>query len=241
MAANPPDDPDDELDRVTVGMLRRAGEMCPRRLHHEFTSGRKLSPLSDAGFEVTNRLVAEATLWHQGAVAGDDPSRIAFPEPSDLDPEQRLFYKAAARGYLALFPSVEATVADLGWSTDVPELHVRLVGQIGIPLELDGRYELRVLRAGRRVVLDRAELAFTVVRAAEWVQELLRVVIFDPLMLETDALTINIADNLDDARRWIAERVEEIRRRADRNRAITGADCRYCACIPGCPKLSQSA
>ena len=232
--------PDEELPRVTIGLLRRADAMCPRLLHHEHFSGRKLSKLCDAGFAVTNRVVEDAITWHEGGRAGDS-ARDAFPEPTDLEPEQRAYYDALARGYLALFPRTDATVADLDWSTDLPELGVRLVGRIGIALEAGDDRELRVLRGGRRLTFDRADTAFTVLRAAQWAPGPLRIVAFDPLTLDIDPTEVNVADHYDDMYAWVAERVATIRARADRLVAVAGSECRHCSCIPGCPKLMASA
>jgi hypothetical protein len=233
--------PDEELDRVTVSMLRHADERCPRRLQHEFTSGRKLSALSEASFDVTNRVVADITTWHRGQVDGD-PERVAFPDPDDLEPEQRAFYRALVRGYLELFPPVAAEVGDCGWATDIAELDVRLVGPVGIPLvHTDGIHQLRMLRAGRgSTLLDDVDLRFALLRAAEWTRTTLQLVAFDPLELQSVEYDIDIAGRLEDAQAWLAARVALIRARGDKHDTRAGADCRFCTCIPGCPQIART-
>ena len=67
----------DELPRVTASLLRRADTMCRRRLAHEHESGRKLSPVGDAPFEVSNRVTADAITWHRGAVAPEHGAAVA--------------------------------------------------------------------------------------------------------------------------------------------------------------------
>jgi hypothetical protein len=233
--------PDEELDRVTVSMLRNADDRCPRRLQHELTSGRKLSALSEAGFDVTNRVVADITTWHRGQVDGD-PEQVAFPDPHDLEPEQRAFYRALVRGYLALFPPVDAEIGDCGWSTELPDLDVRLVGPIGIPLvHADGTHQLRALRAGRgATLLDDVDIRFALLRAAEWSRDALQLVAFDPLELQSVEYDIDVAARLEDAQEWLAARVALIRARGDKNRTRAGADCRFCTCIPGCPQIART-
>jgi hypothetical protein len=235
--------PDDDLPRVTLALLRRADTMCPRRLAHEHESGRKLSRLGDAGFEVSNRVVEDATLWHKGRVDGD-AERVAFPEPTDLAPEQLALYRAFARGYLATFDATEdVEVADLGWSTDIDDLGVRLLGQVGIPVEYPtGARELRLPRVGRgNALVDDADIRFALLRAAEWAPVQLRIVAFDPLDVRSVEYEIDVAARIDDAREWLSQRVAVIRGRAHPKQPVAGADCRHCSCLPGCPRITDAS
>lgn len=233
---------DDDLARVTVSLLRRAGVMCPRRLAHEHGSGRKLSPLGEAGFEVTNRVVEDAILWHKGGVRSGGRTQ-AFPRPGDLAHEQVALYDAVARGYRAFFADDVAEVADLGWSTDVPELGVRLVGPVGIPVvRAGGTREVRALRPGRRdPLLDEVDLQFAVLRLRAWTDATVAIVALDPLDLRSVEYTVDVGARAGPATAWLEARLETIRTRADTKRAVAGGDCRDCPCIPGCPQLTKAS
>jgi len=228
----------DELPRVTASLLRRADAMCPRRLAHEHESGRKLSPVGDAPFEVSNRVTADAITWHRGAVAPEH----GFPDPGDLEPEQRAVYRAAANAYLRTFAAVEIVVEELGWSTDLVDVGVRLIGPVGIPvLHDDGTQELRILRIGARLpLIDSVDIRFALLRAHEWARDRLHILAVDLLEDQSVEYDVEMGEKLDDARAWLASRVEVIRDRAHQRRPSVGGDCRDCPCIPGCPQLTRS-
>jgi len=228
----------DELPRVTPSLLRRADEMCRRRLAHEYESGSKPSKLGDAAFEVSNRLIADAITWHRGAVAPEH----GFPEPTDLEPEQRELYRAASRGYLRMFGDAVADVHDLGWSTDLVDVGVRLVGPVGIPaLVADGTQELRILRMSAPPhVIDGIDIRFLILRAAEWAHESLRIVAVDLLEDRSVEYAIDVVSQLAEAREWLAARVDVIRERAHPRHTKAGRDCRDCPCLPGCPQITRA-
>jgi hypothetical protein len=229
----------DELPRVTPSLLRRADEMCRRRLAHEHESGRKLSPLGDGPFEVSNRLTADAITWHRGAVAPEH----GFPDPIDLEPEQRAVYRAASRAYLRMFGDVAIEVGDLGWSTDLADVGVRLLGPVGIPVVYDGgEHELRILRVGARLPLvDSIDIRFALLRAHEWATGAVRITAVDLLEDRSVEYEVDIGAQLDEAREWLASRVDVIRARAHPRYTSAGGDCRDCPCIPGCPQLTRTS
>jgi hypothetical protein len=227
----------DDLPRVTPALLRRADEMCRRRLAHEFESGSKPSKLGDAAFEVANRLIADAITWHRGDVA---PAH-GFPDPSDLEPEQRAVYRAASRAYLRMFGDARVEIHDLGWSTDLVDAGVRLVGPAGIAtVAVDGTRSLRVVRlAGRRI--DSTDIRFAILRASEWARDTLQIVAVDLLQYDTSEYEIDMVTRLDEAREWLASRVAVIRERAHPRHTSAGGDCRDCPCLPGCPQVTRPA
>lgn len=244
----------DELPRVTPALLRRADDMCRRRLAHEFTSGRKLSPLGERAFEVSARLTNDAILWHRGNVPDartqqshgrrSEGSMLThgFPDPADLEPEQRAVYRAGARGYVHMFGDGPVEVHDLDWTTELPDVGVRLVGPVGIPVVVDAVPTLRVLRVGGRArrMIDSVEMRFFLLRAGEWAGDVLHVVVADLLDTRSEEYELDVAQRLPEARAWLDTRVALLRERADTRVARVGADCRDCQCIPGCPQLTRA-
>jgi hypothetical protein len=233
----PPDSADD-LARVTPALLRQAESMCPRRLYFEHELDRKPSHLGDAPFEVANRLVQDAITWHKAG----DPQVPGFPDPLDLEPEQRAVYRAASDVYARNF-AAPVDVDDLMWSTEFPDLGVRLVSPVGIPLiHDDGTRELRMVRlGGRELLVDTIELQCVTLRAHRWAPEGFRVHVVDLIEDRSVEYDIDVAARLDDALAWFEERVGAIRARANKQRAVTGADCRFCSCIPGCPQITVAS
>ena len=223
---------EDELPRVTPALLRRAGDMCRRRLAREHAGGKKYANKgADARFAVSNRLTEDARLAHAEAGA---PRAEAFVDPTELEPEQVALYRAAVRGYLALFGEAPGRVTDLGWRTTRPDLGVDLVGDPGLAFEhLDGARELRVLKVGGRPP-DEVDVNFALVRTEEWAADELRIVVADVISLEQGSFTIELPSARDAAESWLAERVAVVRRNAEHGQPRAGGDCNGCAFIAGC-------
>jgi hypothetical protein len=227
---------DDELGRVTLAHLRRAGAMCRRRLAREHAGlhGNWSPPVR---FAVANRLVEDARVAHAELRA---PRLTDFPSPSELFVEQQILYRAAAGGYVTLFadrPALAVTVD--AWETELPDLEVRLVGSLGLALEdRHGAPELRSLqlgRAGNRPLIDDAERRVIVVRAAAWVgTRTLRLVVVDLLAGEVVEEELDVAAALPEAMEWISARVAVVREEAADPVPKAGADCRGCPFVPGC-------
>jgi hypothetical protein len=228
---------DDELPRVTPALLRRAGDMCRRRLAREYAGGKKYANKgADARFAVSNRLTEDARLAHAAAGA---PLAEAFVDPAELEPEQVALYRAAVRGYLALFGDAPGRVADLGWRTTRPDLGVDLVGDPGLAFEHpDGMCELRVVKVGGRPP-DEVDVNFALVRTGEWAFDALQIVVADVISLEQGTLTFDLPAARDTAESWLTERVEVVRRNAAHGQARPGQDCNGCAFIAGCGAHAQ--
>jgi len=231
-------EPADDLARVTPGLLRQAETMCPRRLYFEHELDRKPSHLGEAPFEVSNRLLQDAITWHKAG----DPTSPGFPDPLDLEPEQRALYRAASSVYARAFAAT-VDVDDLAWSTEFPDLGVRLVAPVGMPLvHDDGVRELRMLRlGGRELLVDDVDLQCLTLRAHAWAPDGFRVVVVDLIEDRSVEYDIDVATRLDDALAWFEARIEIIRARANKQRATAGADCRFCSCIPGCPQITVAS
>jgi hypothetical protein len=219
-------------------MLRRAEEMCRRRLSREHT-GRKsfANRASDARFAVSGRIEGDARL----AQAEHGPPRAeAFVDPRELEPEQQRLYRAASSGYLRLFGRAPGRVVDLGWATPFPDLGVSLVANVGVAVEMaPGEHELRVLqygvRARSRPALDAVTINVALLRSAEWAPDHLRIVAADLVDDDVAVHETRLPDDRDDALVWFAKRVELIRELAIDARPRAGADCLGCAFIAGCP------
>jgi hypothetical protein len=222
---------------VTPSMLRRADEMCRRRLAREHAGAKRFAnKAADARFAVSNRLLADVRLAH------NDHERVraeAFVEPQELEPEQRLLYRAAVRGYLARFGEQPGRAADLGWRTSLPSLGVELLGDPGVALELnDGTRELRIVKlGGRRAVaplLDPVELRCALVRTAQWAPVQLRVIVVDVIEQECIIHEPDLVAERLEATAWITQRVERVTELSTDGRARAGSDCIGCAFIAGC-------
>jgi hypothetical protein len=231
--------PVDDLPRVTPALLRRAEVMCRRRLAREHAGGKQhANKTADARFAVSNRLEADARLSQSEFGC---PRPEAFLEPTELEPEQRRWYRAAAQGYLEFFGDVPALTGDLGWATTMPELGVVLTGNPGLPVVLaDGTRVLRVLRfGGRRAgarLLDSVDISIALLRTAEWAAEDLRIVAVDLLNQEVVEHAAVLPADRDTAREWFAGRVDAVKRAARDGRARAGTDCLGCPFVAGCPQ-----
>jgi hypothetical protein len=227
----------EERPRVTPAMLRRADDMCRRRLAREHAGGKQhANRTADARFAVANRLVADARLAHADA----EVVRVeAFVEPRELAPEQRALYRAGVRGYLAEFRDRPGRAVDLGWRTTITTAGVDLLGDPGIALErADGGREVRIVKLGGRrsgaPLLDPVELRCLLVRTEEWAPADLIVVATDLIEQESATHVPDLAVERADAAAWLAERIAAIEAYAADGRARPGSDCNGCAFVAGC-------
>ena len=225
-------------------MLRRADEMCRRRLKHEHTGDKRSANSSaSARFAVSNRVSADARLAH--AELGP-PRAAAFVDPRDLEPEQRALYRAAVQGYLGEFGDRPGRAVDLGWQTHLDGVDVDLVADPGIALDLpDGRRELRVLLFGGRSrggsLLDAVNRRIALVRTAEWAPDQLTIVTADLIERQVQRDTPDLGRERADAMAWIGERAERVKQLAADGRARAGADCAGCPFIAGCEEFRGAA
>jgi len=227
----------EERPRVTPAMLRRADDLCRRRLAREHAGGKQhANRTADARFAVANRLVADARLAH---VDAETVRREAFVEPHELAPEQRALYRAGVRGYLAEFGARPGRAADLGWRTTLETLDVDLMGDAGLALERpDGSHEIRILKLGGRrsgaPLLDPVELRCVLARTDEWAPNDLVIVATDLIEQESVTHVPDLARERAGAAEWLAERVALIAAYAADGRPRAGADCNGCAFVAGC-------
>jgi len=228
---------DDDVPQITPAHLRRADEMCRRRLARE-VHGRKrrANPGSSARFAVSNRVEADARLAQSES---GTPRAEAFVDPRELEPEQRALYRAARRGYLDIFGDTPARVVELDFRTPLPELGVDLASSLGVAAELDGgERELRKVLVGSAregaPLIDDVDLRVALVRTASWAPEHLRVVAADVIQLRVQTFEPDLAPAREAAIEWIDERVPRVLELAADARPRAGRDCQGCAFVAGC-------
>jgi hypothetical protein len=226
-----------DFAQVTPSLLRRADELCRRRLARELRGGKRFANKgADMRFAVSNRIEADARL----AQAEMGPPRVeAFVEPRDLEPEQRALYRAGVRGYLHEFGGNEARVEAPLFRMELDGLGAELLGSAGLAAECaDGTRELRrVVVGGRRpgqALLDEVDVRVALVRTEEFAPDSLRIVATDVIEQHTQVLEPEVASARGEAHDWIAERVVRLLELAEDARPRAGADCQGCAFVSGC-------
>jgi hypothetical protein len=229
---------DEDLPQITPAHLRRADDMCRRRLAREVSGGkRRANQAGDMRFAVSNRLEADARLAQSEL---GPPRPEAFVEPRELEPEQRALYRAATRGYLDAFANTSARIAEPEWRTALPELGVELSSNLGLRAELDdGGRELRKVLVGARrdaKLLDPVDVRVALVRTEEWAPVQLDIVVVDVIEQRRTTHTPDLEADRAEAHAWIAQRVALVLELAADARPQAGRDCQGCAFISGCSK-----
>jgi hypothetical protein len=229
---------DEEVPHITPAHLRRADDMCRRKLAREVHGGKRYAnKAGDMRFAVSNRIEADARLAQAEPGA---PRAEAFVEPGELEPEQRALYRAAARGYLDAFSGTEARIVDLGFRTALPELGVELSSNLGLAAELDdGGRELRKILVGARretKLIDEIDVRIALVRTEEWAPVQLDIVAVDVIEQRRAAHAPDIETDRAEAHSWISDRVTRVLELAADARPRAGRDCQGCAFISGCSK-----
>ena len=231
----------DELPKVTLAFLRRAEELCPRRVAFEYQN-RRGNRTAPARWRVANQITEQARLSH---LELGPPSPEAFTPLPDLLPEEREVYGAAAHWYLQPFGGRAVRSVDGGdvdeWETAVPALGIRLVGRAGLAVEdADGRPELRLLRIGGRDPDDGDTLAspetrFALLRAAEWLAgRSVRLVHADLLYGAIVEHEVAVDPVLAELRPWLGDRLDAVRRRIADPLPRPGLECGRCRFVAGC-------
>ncbi len=222
--------------KVTPSMLRRADELCSRRLRAEF--------LGDPGTtdRVNRARVREAIL--DGARAWHDAGALP-PAPTFLEPEEAAVVAHALGWYVELFgdrplTSIESVVEE---PTLLPRRGVRLGGWVDLcAVHPDGRRELRQLQV-RASAPPEDPLADEAVRAAvlRLVQE--RWIDADtPLLVTTADLLVGAVSErvvapaeVPALAAWLDERLEVVDARTADGGVAPGRDCTSCRYVPRCP------
>jgi hypothetical protein len=234
----------DDLPLVKPAHLRRADELCARKLACERAQRRDSfrNRAGDARFAVSNRIEEDARLAH---TAMRSPRRSDFVLPRDLRPEQQRLYDAAAAGYITLFGdeparAIPPDVLD-PFGTELPEAGVRLAASIGIALERsDGHPELRILKIGAprsgRPLVDDVDVQVAALRTVPWLRDgTLRLVAADLLELRREPpIELDLAPTRRAATKFLVERNARIESRVARPKPVAGPDCSLCGFVAGC-------
>ncbi len=233
-------DDEDLLPRVTAANLRDPERQCGRRLALELDNRLRATRAANVRWRLSNRISADIRLAHTELQAADP---AWFHAGSELLPEELTLYTVATRAYCALFAGRPAIARDpIDWSTDVPELGVRLLGPA--PLLLDdehGAPEVRLLRFHQRELgpdlASTVEVQFLVARLRPGLHEdrdgpSVRVCVADLVDGTYDEVTVDpFAATVDS---WLAERVAAVQLAADESRVRQGHECARCGYVPGC-------
>jgi hypothetical protein len=236
---NAPEQEPEQLPKVTAAFLRRAEQLCPRRLafEHNNRRGNRTAP---ARWRVANQLVEHARVAH---VELGPPSRAAFTPLPNLVPEEQRVYEAAARWYLEMFGdrAVRTIDADDEWETIIPELAIRLVGPSGLLVEdAEGRDELRLLRIGGPAPdpadpIGSVDARFALLRRAESLAgRSVRLAHADLLFGRLVEHEVTADTALTELHTWLRDRVEVLRARIAHPDPRPGLECGRCRFVAGC-------
>jgi len=240
-----PRSPDDPLPKVTPYLLRRAGDMCPRRLALDFAA-------EVGNRDPVNRARVREAFLDAARTAHTTHPRVAdarWPDaPPWLTPEEAAVLDQAVHWYHTLFGARTATLHhhDLTRPSAVAGTDVRIGGWVDLTvLDADGRPELRQLELWGRPAPDDVTADWTVrcavVRLADWLGA-------GPVRVSwTDLLHgIRVEQELDGealvdaARREVDARIAVLTARADEDRPEHGADCGSCAFHKGCAEFPRA-
>jgi CRISPR/Cas system-associated exonuclease Cas4 (RecB family) len=244
---------DGEASLVVGARLLASPPPCPervRRLLREARADRDTTPplwtrggdsIPAHRFEVARRVTEAAQVAHAQMRRATEHD---FPTDSDLTEEQQEVQRAAAAGYLALFPE-PARALDVARDPFLLEgLGVTVWSPSGLLVETgDGAFELRRLLVQEHAPrLDDAFRHSVALAATAWPQPPdgeVRIVSANVLTLERDEATVRIPADADDARAWFATRWSELRTAAD-GPPRSGNHCRDCEFVWACPLFDAS-
>ncbi len=226
-------DGDQPLPKITPYLLRRAGDLCARRLAADYSGA------PGSGDPVNRARLRSAFLDAARAVHADGgaPDCRRLRAPRHLEPEERAVFEQAAGWYEQLYGTrpVRVHLHDCDTPTVSARRGVRIGGWVDLTVEgEDGLRELRQLDLwdGRRPVDDPLELEsvwVAVLRLARWAGD-------EPLLVSwTDLLRgdrcerlVRVADELPGLVERFDARLEVVRTRSAAPAAVAGGDCGRC-------------
>lgn len=133
----------EDLPRLTPALLRRAEEMCPLRVRHEYR-GTRGNWGGNVRYRVRQSIVSQARVAHAEMRAAEARHFEALPT---LLPEEVRRFDDAAAAYVELFADSPARTIELDeWETVDEARDIRLVAGVDLLLEdAEGAPEIRTL------------------------------------------------------------------------------------------------
>jgi RecB family exonuclease len=236
MTDGPADEP---RPKVTPWLLRRADDLCARRLAHHFAGAQR----SDD--PVNRSRLREAFLdAARTAHSRDEPLRAAaWTVPSYLEPEEQAVLHQAFHWYVQIFDEHPARLDphDCDLPTESLRHDIRVGGWVDLTLrDGAGRPELRQVGLwGERVPenpLDAVAVQVAVLRLAGWAgSEPLRVSWSDLVGGGHTAALVDPAEDLPALVAGFRARLATVRTRSATPVAQPGRDCGGCPFVRGCP------
>ena len=249
-------DPNSELPaptpKVTPYLLRRAGDLCPRRLDHEYRG--------EAGNrDPVNRGRVRAAFLDAARTAHTLDERLPAPPwrlPSGLTPEEAAVFEQAVHWYSRLFGDRIVTLFDHDQDrpteirrsdapgADGPDL--RLGGWVDLTVvDADGRKELRQLDFWARTapvdLLDDWGVRLALLRLGDWLGTAPVLVSWTDLLRGVRReIELDPTETVARARTDLGARVDELRERAGTGAVEHGVDCPTCAFHKGCPEFPRA-
>jgi hypothetical protein len=235
--------PDAPTPRVTPYVLRRAGDLCARRLERDVT---RVPGARDA---FTRGRVRERLLGALRDAHAELSAPRGLPVPADLVPEEQAVFRQAAHWYGTLFGNRPLAIDldhEIRRATLLPKRGIELGGWVDVVgLDPAGRRELRQLDVwgGRQPAdgdpLGLASVLGAVLRlAATWGTDApLRVSWSDLVHGAHAERVVDLASEVEGLGQRLDEHLETVRERMRHPVATPGADCPSCAHLQGCPAV----
>jgi hypothetical protein len=232
-----------EVPKVTPYLLRRATDLCARRLACEIDpdATRSTDPFLRARVRDAFRDAAIAA-----QLEGGHPKPSAFTWPRELEPEERAVLDQAARWYLRFYGDREATIdtPPVEDATVLPRRGVALGGWIDLTLVGRGyRREVRQVQLWGGPEPGADPLAAPALRVGLLRLAQVRWLTDEPVLVSwCDPVHGILRERLVEPRHelaelgaWLDERLGVLRTRIATPTASPGDDCGGCRYVPRCP------
>ena len=244
-----PPPPTDPAPKVTPYLLRRAGDLCGRRLDLEYRgeSGNR-DPVNRG--RVRERFLDAARTAHALDLRLAPPPWTATP---GLTPEEEVVFEQAVHWYCRLFGDRTVTLFDhdLDRPTELADADLRLGGWVDLTVTgTDGGRELRQLdfwgRAAPADLLDDWSVRLALVRLADahgdWLGDGPLTVSWTDLLggVRGELAVVDTDAAVGAARAALDARVDELTVRAAGGAVTHGADCPTCRFHKGCPEFPRA-
>ena len=228
-----------QLPRVTPYLLRRADDLCARRLASDISGAQG----SDDAVNRAHLRSAFLDAAHTAHADGGRPRPAPWAPLPGLEPEERAVFEQAVGWYLQLFGDRPGHLVDheCDRPTESARRGVRIGGWVDLAfVGADGRHELRQFDfwGGRTPAdpLDVEGVRIAVLRLSRWFgDEPLDVTWADLVTGATATRTVVAATDLPPLVEHFDARLAVVRDRVRDPVATPGEDCGACRYVRGCP------